>query len=257
MTRIVFALLAVAVPAGLFAADDLGSVPEQWNPMAATVRIRITESDRTQVGSGTIIQSSPGYALVLTCAHIMDRAGDDALVEVDVFGEDESRIYLGEIVGHHIDSDVGLITIRPMKVLPFAQVDLSSDEIAKGDPVMSIGCNNGARPTSQQISVRDVNLYLGADHLICAIAPIHGRSGGGLFDSAGRLIGVCSAANRKLDHGLYAGRGAIYEMLQRHDLVKLVQADQTISGVRTASQTSSEAPVRTAAGSKPSDIEVE
>ncbi len=250
MTRFTIALLAVTSMAEFaLAADDSASAIDHSDPFAAAVRIRIIEGDKTQVGSGTIIQSTPGHALILTCAHIMDLAGDDAMIEVDVFAEDEGRIFLGEVVGHHIESDVGLITIRPKITLPFAAVDFSTEVIAKGDEVMSIGCNNGARPTRLHVSVRDVNLYVGADNLICAVAPTHGRSGGGLFNRHGRLIGVCSAANRKLNHGLYAGRGAIHDMLERHDLARLVQSTTESSKVRTASHSDSVPEVRTANGS--------
>jgi len=252
MTRLALALLAVAaLPASAFA-DDTGLEPDRSDLMAAAVRIRVIENESTQVGSGTIIQSEPGHALILTCAHIMDRAGNDALIEVDVFSNDEGRIFLGEIVGHHIDSDVGLISIRPKTMLPFASIDFSTQDIATGDEVMSIGCNHGARPTPMHVSVRDVNLYVGADHLICEKAPKYGRSGGGLFDRGGRLIGVCSAANRKLDHGLYAGRAAIHDMLERHDMFELVRAPLANAKVRTASHEGSpDAPVRTATGEKP------
>jgi len=253
MTRYVFTLFCVTAWTSFVDAEDSGSKPEGVDPMPAAVRIRIIEKDRTQVGSGTIIQSQPGYALVLTCAHIMDRAGDNALIEVDVFAEDQGRIFLGEIIGHHIDSDVGLISIRPATTLPAVAVDFSTAGIAKGDEVMSIGCNNGARPTRLHVCVRNVNLYLGADHLICATAPIHGRSGGGLFRPDGRLIGVCSAANRKEDHGLYAGRGAIQEMLERHDLTKIVQTSPATPTVRSTPQSRSNEPVRTATGDASAD----
>ncbi|MEZ6132610.1 MAG: serine protease [Planctomycetaceae bacterium] len=253
MAKYVFALFCVAASATSLAADDTVPIRHGADPMAAAVRIRITENQQSQVGSGTIIQSQPGYALVLTCAHIMDRAGDDALIEVDVFTNDEGRIFLGKIIGHHIDSDVGLISIRPRTTLPVATVDFSTAGIASGDPVMSIGCNNGARPSRLHVCVRDVNPYQGADNLTCACAPTHGRSGGGLFNQAGRLIGVCSAANRKLDHGLYAGRGAIREMLERHDLTSFVQGPGAGSKVRTASQSDSNPSVQTATGDQAAD----
>jgi hypothetical protein len=60
-----------------------------------------------------------------------------------------------------------------------------------------------------------VNRYLGAANIEIAGAPAVGRSGGGLFDHQGRLIGVCNAACSQDDEGIYAGADVIYQQLAR------------------------------------------
>ena len=54
-------------------------------------------------------------------------------------------------------------------------------------------------------------------------APIDGRSGGGLFDDRGVLIGVCNAADYKSDLGIYTGPGSVHWQLERIQLGRLYQ----------------------------------
>jgi hypothetical protein len=66
--------------------------------------------------------------------------------------------------------------------------------------------------------VNFVNKYLGTPNLVVDGQPVDGRSGGGLFTADGRLIGVCNAADRQDDDGLYAALGAIRAELDRAGL---------------------------------------
>jgi hypothetical protein len=48
-----------------------------------------------------------------------------------------------------------------------------------------------------------------------------GRSGGGLFDESGELIGVCYAADPELQEGLYNGAEVVYYQLAKLGLQRL------------------------------------
>ncbi|MEQ8836755.1 MAG: hypothetical protein RID07_08125, partial [Lacipirellulaceae bacterium] len=61
--------------------------------------------------------------------------------------------------------------------------------------------------------VTAINRYQGAPNFEAAGAPIEGRSGGGMFNSAGQLVGVCFAADHEGNEGLYAALGSIYAKL--------------------------------------------
>jgi hypothetical protein len=63
-----------------------------------------------------------------------------------------------------------------------------------------------------------VNRYLGPDNLECTGVPVQGRSGGGLFDRHGDLVGVCVAADPREKRGLYAGLKAAWTLLERAGL---------------------------------------
>ena len=69
-------------------------------------------------------------------------------------------------------------------------VTIGNDIITKGQNVLAVGC-----PIDLQfynsLTVGVVEKYLPNNHLIQHQAPInHGNSGGGLFNSMGRLIGI-------------------------------------------------------------------
>lgn len=210
----------------------LGQEPEkardsvEKGAMAASVRIRVTYDGKVQFGSGTIVHSKQGRSIVLTCAHIMDQAGKDPKVQVDVFSNGKSTTYVGKVIGHDIKSDVGVITIPTSTKLPVADVVPPTEKLTKGLKVFSIGCDNGKEPSRVPAALSGVDRYLGPNNLETNLAPEHGRSGGALFDSRGRVIGVCSAADRKGNHGLYAGNRAIFEMLKKHKMVAAVYGEQ-------------------------------
>ncbi len=63
---------------------------------------------------------------------------------------------------------------------------------------------------------------MGVSNLEIAGAPIDGRSGGGLFDATGRLVGVCNSADYKEDVGIYAGPGNVQWQLQRIGMLELL-----------------------------------
>ena len=53
-----------------------------------------------------------------------------------------------------------------------------------------------------------------------------GRSGGGLFNARGELIGVCSAADPEIDEGLYAALPRVYYEMDRNGLSFVYQDQQ-------------------------------
>jgi hypothetical protein len=89
--------------------------------------------------------------------------------------------------------------------------------------VHCIGCSGGAEPTCEQLTITAINKYTGPDNIECTGIPVQGRSGGGLFDSEGRLIGVCIAADQEAQRGLYAHAYAIHELLDQCNLAHLYQ----------------------------------
>lgn len=203
--------------------------------MAASVRIRVTYDGKVQFGSGTIVQSKQGKTVILTCAHIMDQAGNDPKVQVDVFEKEKVRTFVGKIVGHDIKSDVGIITIPTSARLPVAELASPVMKLKKTQQVFSIGCNNGKPPTRIPAKLSGIDRYLGPNNLETDLAPENGRSGGALFDMRGRVIGVCSAADKKGNHGLYAGNRAIFDMFKKYKLLTVYGEEiaETPKGRRT------------------------
>lgn len=179
-------------------------------PMQASIRIRITDSGGTNLGSGTVIDSKVGYTLILTCGHIFRNFQQDSTVEVDIFTNGQKETLVGKHVRHDLNMDLGLISISTDNPIPFAPVAAEGYRVAKGAGVQSVGCGQGNDPTLQRHSVTQTDRYEGPSNIIeCTGVPVQGRSGGGLFNKDGEVIGVCMAADERGSRGLYVGLQAI------------------------------------------------
>jgi hypothetical protein len=119
------------------------------------------------------------------------------------------------VLRYDLEADVGVLRIPTTRELPVAAIAGLSAAATVGQHVFSIGCSGGDRPTKLQHRVTALNRYLGPDNVECTGVPIQGRSGGGLFDVDGRLIGVCIAADQRDQRGLYAGLKPIHELLDQ------------------------------------------
>ena len=211
-------------------------------PMTASTRIRITDKKGINFGSGTIIDSRVGNTLVLTCAHVFREFQQDSLVEVEVFINGKAETFVGKPVKYDFESDVGLISIPTDSPLPAAKIAPAGFKLAKGAVVQSIGCGGGDDPTRQKIRITALNRYRGPENIECTGVPQQGRSGGGLFTQEGHVIGVCTAADPNESRGLYAGLGAIHEMLEACQLARLYRDISTTEPVVAAAEATSDAP---------------
>lgn len=196
---------------------------------AATVRLRVHDGHGYGAGTGTIIDTHGEEALVLTCGHLFRETKGQGKIEVDLFVGGQVRTVLGQVVDYDADTrDVALVAIRPG--FPVQPVDLISagQQVRNGQTAFSFGCDRGDDPSRRDTRITGVNKYnqhLGVSNLEIAGAPIDGRSGGGLFDQTGRLIGVCNAADYQEDVGIYAGPGSVHWQLDRVGLSQLYQRD--------------------------------
>ena len=200
------------------------------DPMAASVRIRIITGNSVVKGSGTIIESLAGRSTILTCSHICRGATPDTKVEIDLFRDGQPVTIVGTIVGTDPDADVGLLSIPTDEAVAFCPVGSASQSPGMGAKVVSIGCGGGSEPTREQLRVKDVNKFSGPDTLICSGVPIQGRSGGGLFNEAGTLVGVCFAADsdlktKKPSGGVYCGLKPIHALLAKHEMSHLIPSE--------------------------------
>lgn len=195
---------------------DVGSrlaILEPVQPSSSCVRVRVKHDGSISFGSGTIIDSRQGCTLVLTCGHVLRDIDPDSKVEVDVFVNDRFETYVGRVVRYDLKADVGLVSIPTAGLLTAIEVASATSYATPGDHVLSVGCSSGEPPTQKQHRVTARNRYLGPDNIECTGMPVQGRSGGGLFDLSGRLVGVCIAADPRDQRGLYAGLEAVHKLL--------------------------------------------
>jgi thiol-disulfide isomerase/thioredoxin len=194
---------------------------------AATVRLRVFDGRGYGAGTGTIIDTNGDEALVLTCGHLFrDGEGKDR-IEVDLFVAGEVRTVAGQVVDYDAgDRDIGLVAIRPGFAVEPVKVIQEGETVKVGQTAFSFGCDRGDDPSRRDTRITGVDKYnqnLGASNLEIDGAPIDGRSGGGLFDDRGVLIGVCNAADYKSDLGIYTGPRSVHWQLERIQLGRLYQ----------------------------------
>jgi S1-C subfamily serine protease len=200
--------------------DDSANLPPRnsGDPLHVCPRIRVKDSLGVNFGTGTVIDSREGRTTILTCGHIFRKLDDKSVIEVDVFHGAKHETFVGRVLRYDLEADVGLLWIPTTRTLPVAEVAGLPTTPSVGQHVFSVGCSGGEPPSKLQHRVTALNRYLGPDNVECTGVPIQGRSGGGLFDTAGRLIGVCIAADQRDQRGLYSGLKPIHELL---DQVKL------------------------------------
>ena len=227
---------AVRATAGRAAADRADAVAR-----AATVRLKIHQGPGYDVGTGTIIDVHGDEALVLTCGHLFRDLESDARIEVELFvGGGQPRRVAGQLIDFESeDRDIALVAIRPGVRASAATIAPENQPPRIGDVVFSYGCDRGDDPTRRDTRISGVNVYnqhLGASNLQIDDAPAVGRSGGGLFDAAGQLVGVCNAADYQSNVGIYAGPGEIRWQLDRVDLARLYRGgnELVVAPERTA-----------------------
>ncbi len=191
--------------------------------VAWSVRLRIEDADGHSCGSGTIIDARRGQALILTCGHIFRKSQGRGTIEVDLFGPTPATKIPGRLVVYDEQRDLGLVSIHAPGPVEVARVAPPGYRIAKGDPVVSVGCNHGADPTVRRSRIVSIDRYLGAPNLQIDDQPVEGRSGGGLFTPDGLVIGVCYAADPADREGLFAALGAIHAQLDESRLAFVYQ----------------------------------
>ena len=206
------------------------------DPQGATVRIRVDEPSHEAIGTGTIIDTYQGEALVLTCGHLFRDTRGSTPIIVETFVGGQPRAYQGWLIDYRADeTDIGLISFRPEGAVPVARLMNHRELLREGDSVFSWGCDHGANPTRRDSHISKLNRYLGPANVEVAGKPVQGRSGGGLFNSRGELIGVCYAADDELNEGLYNAPEVVYQQLLKLGLRRLFEEKSPVGGAVASS----------------------
>lgn len=196
------------------------------DPMESSVRIRVTINGKINLGSGTIIHSEQGLTKILTCAHIFRGINEDSKIEVDLLSHHKDTVLLARLDSINEEADLGVITVATPKPVPVAAIAQADHTPHVGEQVIGIGCSGGDPPTREQIRVTAVDKYVGPHNLECTGLPVRGRSGGGLFNAQGEVVGVCVAADTEGNRGFYSGLFAVHSILEENQLAFLFRSEQ-------------------------------
>jgi thiol-disulfide isomerase/thioredoxin len=189
----------------------------------STVRLRVDDGKFRSFGTGTIIDARDGEALVITCGHLFRDSKGKTPVNVEMFEATDGRVRVagqvsGWVLNYDLERDVALVVMRPGRTVTPASIAARGSHIERGDRVVNIGCSNGNDPTAVPTRITALDRYQGAPNIEAGGAPVEGRSGGGLFNDRGELIGVCYAADYEGNEGLYAALESIHDEIARLNL---------------------------------------
>jgi serine protease Do len=142
---------------------------------------------QSSLGSGFVIDAS---GIVVTNNHVIDGAD-----EITVNFADGSKL-IAELVGKDLKTDLAVLRVKPMKPLKAVSFG-DSERLRVGDWVLAIGnpFGLGGSVSAGIVSARNRNINSGPyDNFIQTDAAINrGNSGGPLFDTDGKVVGINTA----------------------------------------------------------------
>jgi len=170
--------------------------------------------ERHSLGSGFII-SSDGY--ILTNAHVIEDASE-IVVKLN-----DNREFEAKVVGYDKPSDVGLLKIDADN-LPTVKIG-DSDSLQVGQWVLAIGSPFGLEHTATAGIVSALNRNLPnetySSFIQTDVAVNPGNSGGPLFDTDGRVVGINSQIYSRT--GGYMGLSFAVPIDTAMDVVKQIK----------------------------------
>ena len=203
-------------------ADDSADAPPAAparDPMKTVTRIEVYNNEGLDFGSGTVIASRPGRAIVLTCGHLFRHYEPGGRIQVETFETGAARPHAATLIGFDLNSDTGLLAVDCPETVPASA--LAPPGIAPGDRVVSTGCDGGEAPTRQNHLVQRLPACAGPKNFACTGQPQQGRSGGGCFDARGRLVGVVWSRSENPPEGFYTAVEPVFALLDAHGLTAL------------------------------------
>lgn len=181
---------------------DTALAPEQVftraSPSVAMVYATLASGQIVGRGSGVFIRDD----LLVTNCHVIAR-GKSYRVSY------RQRHWSGRLVAYDVDTDLCFLAVPETKATP-ASVG-SSETLRVGQRVYAIGAPEGFELTFSEGVISGLR-EAGGRRYIQTTAPIsEGSSGGGLFDSRGRLVGITSfvySSGQNLNFAAPADRAA-------------------------------------------------
>lgn len=208
--------------------------------LSATVRLIIEDPTGRSFGTGTIVDTRSGEALVVTCAHLFRDTKGKAPVNADLYEATGDGVRLaghatGQVLSYDLTRDIALVSLRVDRPVGVASVAPPRSAIERGDRMVGVGCSNGQDPTVLETRVTSLDRYQGPPNIEASGAPAIGRSGGGLFNGKNELVGVCNNADPEGNEGIYAGLESIHDQLDRLGLKEIyAKADSSGGSAATA-----------------------
>ena len=226
------AILQAALPAADVPAPVLSAERERIEAIARAAQTAVAIFAGEAGGGSGVLISPDGYAL--TNFHVVQPAGIAMKC-----GLSDGRIYDAVLVGLDPTGDVALVKLVGRDDFPFAEL-ADSDLVEVGDfcfaagnpfllatdlkPSISAGIVSGVH--RYQFPAGTILEYADCLQVDAAINP--GNSGGGLFDAAGRLIGVNGRASFEKRGRVNVGVGYAISANQLRNFLGFLKAGRLV-----------------------------
>ena len=168
----------------------------------SVVSIVASNTSSAAAGSGVLFAYSNDYnmSFIVTCFHVIEDYTDFAITyNNNTMDESDDVTYQAKLVGGYEDSDLAILSIDATNLV-YADIFENSDDLKLGSSVICIGNPLGTLPGSVSSGVVSyvnrsvsVDTYTKMSLIQTDVAINSGNSGGGLFNTAGALIGVVNA----------------------------------------------------------------
>ena len=206
--------------------------------LSSTVRLQVEDEQGTSYATGTVIHTHDGESLVLTCGHVFrESKGLGNIVAEFGFADGATFKVPGQMLDYDSNAnDIALVVIQNGNHrLESVDVAPAESSIERGDNVFTLGCDNGDDPTIRNTAIKNLARYDGSLKYDIFGRPVNGRSGGGMFNSKGQLIGVCNAAAVEVDEGIYTALETVHWQLAKTNLEHLFKSSPAeVDPARTA-----------------------
>jgi|GEM_PF-1881932 len=194
--------------------------------LAATVKIKVEDAEGISYATGTVIHSHGNESLVVTCGHVFrESEGTGSISGEYGFASGNVSVASGDLMFYDAESkDIALLVLNTNgEPIPAVKIASERTTVDTGDDVFSVGCDHGQTPTIRHTRIKNRAAYDGSIKYDIYGRPVDGRSGGGLFNDSGELIGVCNAAVVDYDEGIYTALDTIHWQLEHTNLAHLFQ----------------------------------
>jgi serine protease Do len=167
---------------------DRQSAEELFAKTRSSVWVVIAATSMSQAGAPGQISQGSAVAIsdsrLLTNYHVIDG-------QRFVFIKQGVKVFQATVVAGDQPSDRSMLQVKEGLLSPVAGIR-AFEKLRVGEQVCTIGSPSSLESTLGQGIVSGLRIVAG-QHLVQTTAPISpGSSGGGLFDSAGNLIGITS-----------------------------------------------------------------
>jgi len=203
--------------------ESLKRLEQQVQAVATTgmpATVSLISLDQNGSGSGVIVSKE---GLILTAAHVVE--GQKEMIVVFPDGSQER----GEVLGLNFSRDAAMVQILGEGEWPFVEIG-NSAELEVGDFVVALGHPKGFDPTRKPpVRFGRVMTMSGRGFITTDCTLIGGDSGGPLFDTSGKVIGIHShiAPDRKINnHAEISGFKRSWEKMKAGKVWGLLGVDR-------------------------------